>query len=766
MLTRGRLPLVGRDDVLADVDSFLDAARGGHGALVLVTGEAGIGKTRLAEEAARRAADFTVAWSWCAPEPTAASFTPWVQVVRELSTAHPEVARAVAESPQLRELVWRTAAPGGALEVAAHSRLAAPEAARAVLFDSVADLVRAAAKPRPLLVVLDDLHDAQESSLWLLAHLAPMLRSMSAVVMATAREGEHAWHGRSAVRAAILRQSSSLALAPLGAADVTQLVAELSDTPLSLDLVEQVIARTSGNPLLVAELVRFVRARPSGGVRLVRSGVPDSVRALAAERMLGCGPECKQLLKAASVLGGRFELEVLADVAEVELGSIRHHLGEAELNGLVALTEPAAGRFVHALIRDGVYEALPPAERSTLHTRAALALARLSERGRAIDPAEVAHHFLQAGPSVAARAVAYSARAGDRAASVLAYEDAVRWYETSLANLDRMDAEVGQRAHLLVALADARLGCGDGSGARTDFLEAAALSREAGRFDILARAAHGLGSGAAGFEVGLLDREQLDLLEEARHQLAEHELALRALVTARLSVAATFLESAGQRLALAEQSLSLARQADDEAAEAYALAALCDALAGPDHCQVRLKYAAEIVERAVSVRNPGLELLGRRLRVLALLETGDRPAAEAEMLAFRARAESFRHPLYGWYVSLWRGMWALAELRLAECRAQNELADVEGGAAHSENAFLLVVTQRWCLLSELGDAPGLHDLFAGMDFDRQGGVWARISSALVHAQLGDTAQARRRLDAVAAQLETLPRDSEWLPSMA
>ena len=464
---------------------------------------------------------------------------------------------------------------------------------------------------------------------------------------------------------------------------------------------------------------------------MLRHGVPEAVRALAAERLLGFSEPSDRSWAPRQSWGRGSHSTCWRTWLAFRLDAFGQHLVEAERNGMLTLTEPAAGRFVHALLRDGVYgRCRPPSGR----------------RGTPAQPTT-------------------PTRAGHRAASVLAYEDAVRWYETALAHLEQVDAEVGQRAQVLVALADARLGCGDRAGARSDFLEAATLAREASLFDTLARAALGLGSGAAGFEVGLLDRDQLDLLEEARQHLAEHARP------ARHGDGSTFggddvSESAAERLALAEQSLSLARQADDDAAQAYALAALCDALAGPDFCQAREKYAAEIIMRAVRARNPALELLGRRLRLLAALESGDRAAAEAEMLAFRARAEAFRHPLYGWYVLLWRGMWALAEGRLDECAVQNELADVEGRAAHSENAFLLVLTQRWCLCGELNDVARLRELFVAVDFDRQGGVWARISSALVCAQLGETADARRRLDAVAAQLDALPRDSEWLPSMA
>jgi hypothetical protein len=752
------LPLVGRDEALADIEAVLDRAGAAHGGLVLVTGEAGIGKTRLATEAVNRAHGFRTVWTWCAADPAAGSFRPWVQVVRELAAADPEAARQVAASPFLGGLISHAASPGTVGTDA--------DAVRWQFFDAVADVVRSAAAHHPVLIILDDVHDAQESSLWLLVHLLPTLRSSAAVVLATARDGEHAWHGHVEAHAALLRQAGLIDLVTLNEDNIGRLIGHIASPPRSRVLAQQVLARTGGNPLLVAELVRLLAELPTSSVDAFGIAVPQSVRAIAAERIGGFGPACQRLLSAAAVLGTRFGLDVLAGVAEVDLAAMREVLGEPERAGLLQFSEPGSGRFVHELIRDAVYERLVQADRCRWHARAGSVLERMALRRRDIAPAEVAHHLLLAGSQAADRAAHFAERAGNQSAELLAYEDAANWYERALQALDYVEGDSARRASVLLALGEARLGCGDRAGARNGFLEAAALAREAGLPEVLARAALGLGSGPAGFEVGLLDREQLDLLEEARLRLPEPQQVLRALVTARLSVAATMIESDARRLALAHDAVRLGRLAEDDGAQAYALAALCDALAGPEHTQARLTYAGEIVERAIRLRNPALELLGRRLRLVGLLEAGERSAAEAEITAYRLRAEAFRHPLYTWYIPLWRAMWALAEGRYAECRAFNELAETQGSSAGSDNAFLLCVTQRWCLFGELRDRDGIKQLFSRVDVDQGGAAWARISSVLVMAQIGERDEARRRLDAVAPLVESLPRDSEWLASIA
>ena len=751
------LPMVGRDAALADIHAALERARALHGGLVLITGEAGIGKTRLAAEVFNQAPGFITVWSWCVSDPAGGSFRPWVQVVRELAAADSAVARVVAASPRLAGLISH--------ELPAGDALGAEETVRWQLFDAIASLLRRAAANTPVLIVLDDLHAAQESSMWLLAHLAATLRSSAVLALATARDGEPDWRGHVEARAALVRQATTLHLPPLSEQHIGELIARVTDIPRPDVLAERIHRRTGGNPLLVSELIRAVRDQPARDSSVFGATVPASVRAITAERLLGCSAACQRLVSLAAVLGTQFGLDALADIAQVDLGSVREALIDAETIGILEFPAPGTGRFVHELIRDAAYDRLSSAERRRWHAQTASVLTTFAQRGRNVAPAEIAHHLLLAGPDAAGEAAELAQLAGERAAEVLAFEDAVAWYERSLGTLESAAADSPRRAALLLALGEARRGSGDRAGARAAFLQAADLAREADMPELLARASLGLGAGPAGFEVDLLDRQQLDLLEEASARLPEEHLALRALVLARLSVAATLIDSEERRLALAHEALRLARQVRDDAAQAYVLSALCDALAGPEHTAERLAHATEIVERATHLRNAALELLGRRLRLVALLEMGDRAAAEAETTAYRLRAEAFGHPLYTWYVPLWRATLALAEGRFDECRTLNEIAETQGTTAGSHNAFLLTVTQRWCLLAEREDRDALRHLLAKIDMEQSDVLWARITSALILAQIGERDTARQRLDALAPRLPSLPRDSEWLASI-
>jgi hypothetical protein len=431
---------------------------------------------------------------------------------------------------------------------------------------------------------------------------------------------------------------------------------------------------------------------------------------------------------------------------------------------LLQLAEPGEDRFRHDLVRDAIYDSIPADAREDLHTRAGGVLASLADRGRDVDDAEVAYHLARAGTAAAGPAAEYARRAGDRAFAALAFEDAVHWYEHAASSLAapgrRRRSEVRRRA-----AAGNRPARGRRPGRRrAGFRQAAERARRARRPDLLARAALGLGGGSAGFEVGLLDGEQISLLEEARSVLPDGEGTLIALVTARLSIASTLLLPEARRLELATEAVRQARSAGDDATLAATLAALCDAIAGPDHCAARRAHATEIIDLADRLRDPVLGLLGRRLRLVALLETGAIADWEADALAYRAAAEALRHPLYLWYVPLWRGMRALAAGRADECRAALAEAAAIGERAASGNAIMLVQTQLWCLRAEEGDTAGLLGMLPELETVAVPAPWLQVTRALVLAQAGQTEDARAQLEAVVPLLPAMPRDSEWLPS--
>jgi hypothetical protein len=630
-----------------------------------------------------------------------------------------------------------------------------------------------------VLVVIDDAHQADMSSLRLLAELAPALRAMPTAVLVTARDGDQAWQGRLDERGALLRSGLVITLTPFGEDDVAGLVAGVTGAPPEPDLVRVIAERSGGNPLLVTELARQL-SRQGGDAAAARAVVPEPVRVITHARLAELSVPARSVLKAAAVLGARFRRDVLASVTGVPPAE----LADALATGRDArLLEPAGAgedRFRHEMVRDAVYDAIPEADREELHAQAGGMLATLARRGRDVDDAEAAYHLVRAGPAAAEQAAEYARRAGDRAMAALAFEDAAHWYQHVAAGLAARRGGDADQAAAALSLSAARLAAGDLDGGRAGFREAAERARRAGRPDLLARAALGLGGGPAGFEVQLLDGEQISLLEEARFALTEADgapteahsarteghTALTALVTARLSIASSLVVPERRRLELAAEAVRHARDAGDDAALAACLAALCDAIADPDHCAERRDRATEIIDIAGRLRDPVLGLLGRRLRLVALLETGAIADWDVDALAYQIAAEALRHPLYAWYVPLWRGMRALAAGRFAECRtALAEAADL-GARAGSRNADMLVATQQWCLHAEEGDVAGLLTMLPQLDTAPMAGSMLQVTRALVLAQVGRTEEARAQFEAVAPLLPALARDSEWLPVVA
>ena len=214
---------------------------------------------------------------------------------------------------------------------------------------------------------------------------------------------------------------------------------------------------------------------------------------------------------------------------------------------------------------------------------------------------------------------------------------------------------------------------------------------------LVARAALGWSADLSGFEVRLFDQRQIDLLEEAARALDDAVApmpALRATVLARLSVALSLVAPDARRLALAEEAVTVARDAGEPIVLARALAAHCDAIAGPDRSEDREAEAGEIIAIAEANGDGVLELLGRRLRYVARLEQGDVRGVAEEVAAFARRADAVGNPLYRWYVPLWNAQQAVVagdgEAALAG------IAEVEalGRASGSTNAPVLALVLR------------------------------------------------------------------------
>ena len=715
--------LVGRQRQLSELALLIDGVAAGRGGLVLLSGEAGAGKTRLAEEASRMAADRGIDVAWA---------TGWEKVAAPLST-------------------WTDLLVGLGLPPAPsdlHHDDADPEVARALFVRELVNRFRGAVAGRTVLLVVDDLQWCDALSLHAIEALVGAIRSSTLGLIATQRDdGAPVAH-----LDALARRGRHLIVPPLTDDELRQLALEVTGHEWSPAALARLRDRTSGNVLFATGLLED--AEPTG----VSSAVT-----MFRERLRGLSPDVQRVLEAASVVGRRFRLDVLAETLGTDADAILRTLGEAQHAGLVRDGGIGSSEFSHPLMAEACLTNVDLPRRIRLHRDVGEALERLRDRGLSFPSSDLAHHFAAAASAgVASKAAQYAADSGRDSMARLAYEDASRDFQLALDALELCPAEDRVRTELLLDLGDAHAAAGALPSARSAYESAADLARSNAWPDPLARAALGVGSGPGGFEVPTLDRGQIALLEEAASLTTGKQ---RAQVIARLSVALSLGADADRRARLSEEAIEAARQAGDAVSLGYALASQCDVMAGPADVERRLAATAEILECATAARDTRLELLGRRLRIVALLEAGVITEVDDHISAYEDRSDRLSQVVYSWYVPLWRAMRAVMEGRLDDAARLRREAVRLGEAGHSNNAAMLTGSQESMIRCELGE--GAVDFYESVALDWPNlMMMIRPGLAYSNACVGDVDRVRDVLAAI--QLEDYTIDalgSEWLPSM-
>ena len=461
---------VGRDDQLAALERVLADARGGRGWVVLVAGEPGIGKTRLAEEAARRAAaaGMQVAWGRCHEGDGAPALWPWAQMVRQLA--------AGLAPGQLAAMLGVSAARLGPLlpDLAGRPPSARPPvvdlgAARFQLNQAAAGLLRRLADARPLLVVIDDLNWADVPSLSLLAFLATELKDARLVVLGTYRDVEVVAGRPLADTLGALAREPVVERISLGGLDrdgVAALIGRTIGATPAEALVDAVADRCGGNPFFITELLRLLqserRLAAPDAAAAARRDIPAGVRDVLRARLARLPAQTSTFLMVAAVVGRGFDLDLVEAVTGLDDEAALDAAEAALLAGLVIEDDRAAGRyrFAHALVRETIYEDISRARRARLHARVVDAL--VAVRGAEPEPAaEMAYHCWQAAPVIGAgRALPHLLRAGEQAVAQLAYEAAEQQYERALELAGQLPASsqaAGQEIGIAARLGTVRL---------------------------------------------------------------------------------------------------------------------------------------------------------------------------------------------------------------------------------------------------------------------------------------------------------------------
>ena len=447
---------VGRERELAEVRAAIDDACAGRGRLVLFTGEAGIGKTRLADESARLATTegMRVWWGRCWEGGGAPAHWPWIQVIREL------VADSDAPSVRSGNLPVEIARilPELSSEVPEPEARVDAEQARFRLFDAVATLLREAAREHPIVIVLDDLHEADTASLEMLQFTARVLHDANVLIVGTYREAEmRRSPERSPLMDEIVRDALLLPIVGLTEREVGDLVAGRAAAAPATGIVAELHRATAGNPLFVDGVLRALAAEGRlGGARIDLAGfkLPDGVRGAIRRRLGLLSPDARAVLTTAAVIGQESDHELLSLVHGHTAEKLAALMGEAEEMGIVGVAGPSASRFTHPLLREALYGDLKARERTRLHRQVAVALESLHRANVTPCLAELAHHW-RAGaraPEDIEKAIDYAIRAGEAAFAVFAYEGATELFRVAVELAGKQGGDLLRRAELFFRL--------------------------------------------------------------------------------------------------------------------------------------------------------------------------------------------------------------------------------------------------------------------------------------------------------------------------
>ena len=708
--------LIGRERELAEVAAALDAAVGGEGTLLLVSGEPGIGKTRVLEEAARagEALGFAVAWGRAWEMGGAPAFWPWVEALRDLGKK-----TASVDLPA----VSRT---GGATETE-----------RFLLFDEVATFLRRVSSTAPLLILLDDLHAADESSLLLTEFVARRLEVTRVVVIGSHRDAEA--RGTERIWSSLMRLARLgpvLRPARLDRKEVDALVLDLlgNDAP---EISVMVNDASGGNPLFVRELVQLIAARshPEG-----RLDVPEGVRTVLRQRLALLSPAAVALLSAAAVVGREFALSVVAEVAGVSPFKIGEALDEARAAEIIEEMGPGRYRFSHVLVAELLARELP----AEVRTRQYLATAETLERLHAGDPAapfdDIAEHYLRAGPQAAAQASRAATRAAAHALQCLAFEDAAVWFGRALEALASWaPGDAAARAEGLLGMAEAHLRAGVREPGVAACLTAAELARGLGSGELLGRAALTLGGEV---HTALTDGQLVARLEEARAALPETDGAVRARVLARLAGALQPAPDPSGPMDLAWQAIAMARRLGDKAVLLSVLHAANAALVDYAPIADQIALNEEVVGLATA-RAARPQALRAHLRLaFARLQGADVDGFSRAAGAYHRLAQDFRHPRYHWQSAMLQSMRLLWEGRFEDADR------VEGDArrlvesAGDDNGERALLMRRMISLATRAAPQGLAEAVEALARLAPTGAIRADLKAWVRARQGDVEAAR------------------------
>ncbi|MCX5041899.1 LuxR C-terminal-related transcriptional regulator [Aldersonia sp. NBC_00410] len=720
-------PFVGRQREIALLRAAVVSAGSGVGRLVLVGGPAGIGKSRLVEELAAIAGEYgmPIARGYAVDDPGMPALWPWRRLARHV--------------------------PGPTQPLSVQGLHSATD--RFELFTGITDWLRAAAEADGLVVVLEDMHWSDDTSLLLLRQIAADLLGARLVLVVTYRdvvtrrdETPLGNHLPDLLRAADAR---TIELGGLSTAEIARWLA--TAVPGGGPAVAaELHARTGGNPLFVRLLVESARDPAD---LLSEAALHPQVRRLVLAQLTRLSADARAALDAASVLGERIEPVVLAPVLDRSEDEVTRMLAEASGAGVTTLREGRIA-FAHSLIRDAVYAELSPLDRAALHRRTAEVLSTRVDAE--LVAGIVATHWHRAGGVDDRRRCAeWARRAADSAMGAHAYAEAITFRELEL-EASGSDTSPAQTIESTLALARAEFAAGRITRSLAHCTEVAAAAERAGRPRDVAAAAlviEGIGSPEV---LHPIDR----ICRTALHLLPADETALRSRLESRRVIAVIEDEDVEFAREISARALELAEHSEDPIAVLDGLHARHLALSAPQFVDERLVIADRALEMAWAAGKPLATLWALLWRIEAAMQLGDTGLADRTTAEVEQLASSRRLPIAQWHLCRIRAARALLTGDLAAAEQHNDAALVIGRAAGDMSLTGMHLAFRAQLNVVRGQVSDPDGDVVAIGAARHIAL-ARIFLPITHALVGDTDSARAAFEEFRMMPETVPIGPRW-----
>lgn len=777
--------LVGRGTELESLaDAFKRVAGGGGREVVVVSGEAGLGKTTLVAEAARAAFDAGACVLFGhAEEDLATPYGMFAEAFGHLVTH--------AADDDLRAYVADCGSDLARIVPALARRLpdvdAPPssdgETERYLLYGAAIGLLRHVAAERPVVLVVDDLQWADTASLQLLRHVVGEDPGLGLLVLGTFRDTEvSAGHPLVDALAALWRMERVTrvdlqGLDDRGVVDLLEATAGHELDEPGVELAHALYRETDGNPFFLSEVLRHLvetgalyrddtTGRWVSDLTLEELRLPDSVREVVGARVARLGPQATRVLSTAAVIGRDFDLELLTRATDTDTDDVLDLLEAAEAAALVREPATVAGRFsfTHALIQRTLYQDLSTNRRARTHERIAEALEDLTAGRPGDRVGELAHHWAQAmRPTEVAKAIDYAAKAGHAALEQLAPAEALRWYGQALELLGEDQRRTTRGMELRVGLGEAQRLSGLPEHSTT-LLAVAKDARSAGDPTLLTRA---LLSNTRGYasSIGQVDPVRIELIRAAL------DVAARPADRARLlALLATELgwnqDAVDERLACADEAVNLARQVKDPSVFVEVVVVAAEGRYVPETTVQRASDAFEASRIAETLDDPFLLAQAHWNAAFAALDLGDRDGIDRHVTTLDEIAERLGIPLFRAHAASQRGLLAMIDGNPSDVdRWASRYLEIASSAGF-DDALLVwapqMIVAAW-QRGRLGDLiPMLHDTV------RENPTIPTYRTALTWAYAceGDADSASELLETAREDDFATPLDHTWLSAHA